>query len=174
MINKNILIRIVAIGAMIGVMFFVDVLKINTATQSFKEYLGATKKVEQLNKENENLVNETSKTKKKLGEVRGADAVDLEDVNALYNAVTSIEGVESGSGKLLRISGEEVKILDDYSKEDLEKNNKADGVQIMIQVTDINVVLGKLGELKTPYTGLNVIYPEKKIVVTYNTRGGQL
>ena len=172
--KKGLIVKLVIIGGMVFAILFVDVLKVKTAWSNFKDYVGSVKKVESFNDEMENLVNETSKAKKKLSEIRGADAVDLEDVNALYNAVTSIDGVENHAGKLLRISGQEIKILDDYSKDNLEKNNKADGVQILVQVKDIQGFLKKLGELKTPYTSLNVIYPENKIVVTYNTKGGQL
>ncbi len=172
--NRGLIFKVIVIGGMIFAVLFVDVLKVKSGLSNFKEYVSAVKKVESYNSEMENLVDETSKVKKKLSEIRGADAVDLEDVNALFNAVTSIEGVENSAAKLLRITGKELKILDDYSKDNPEKNNKADGVQIMIQVKDINAFIKKLGGLKTPYTSLNVIYPENKIVVTYNTKGGQL
>lgn len=172
--KKGIVIKLVIIGGMLVAVLFVDALKVKSGWTNFREYVSSVKKVESFNGEMENLVNETSKAKKKLSEIRGAEAVDLEDVNALYNAVTSIEGVENHAGKLLRISGQEIKILEDYSKDNLDKNNKADGVQIIVQVKEIKDFLAKLGELKTPYTSLNVIYPENKVVVTYNTKGGQL
>lgn len=172
--KKGITIKLAIIGGILVAVLFVDALNVKTGLANFKEYVSSVNKVESFNEEMENLVNETSKAKKKLSEIRGAEAVDLEDVNALYNAVTSIEGVENHGGKLLRISGQEVKILDDYSKDNLNKNNKADGVQIIVQVKEIKGFLAKLGELKTPYTSLNVIYPENKVVVTYNTKGGQL
>lgn len=172
--KKGLIVKLVIIGGMIFAVLFVDVLKVKSGWANFRNYVSSVKKVESFNSEMENLVNETSKAKKKLSEIRGADAVDLEDVNALYNAVVKLEGVENHAGKLLRISGQEIKILDDYSKDNLEKNNKADGVQIIVQVKEIQPFLTKLGELKTPYTSLNVIYPENKIVVTYNTKGGQL
>lgn len=170
---KNIIARVVVILGMLLVLSINGVFNFGGAMKQLKRFDGSLDKMQALKTEMDGLVSETSKSRKKLQEVRGADAVDLESVDALYKAVASLPGVKEINGRLLRIHGEEAKEVAQYKEGD-KRNANADGIVINVVVDDVNKYLKELEKLKTPYYSLNVVYPGSEIVIRYNTKGGQV
>ncbi|GAA0101673.1 hypothetical protein UT300012_23880 [Paraclostridium bifermentans] len=158
---------------MLVVLSINGVFNFGSAKNKLSAYKSSLDKMEALNTEMDGLVSETSKSRKKLQEVRGADAVDLESVDALYKAVSTLPGVKEINGRLLRISGENTKEVAQYKEGD-KRNANADGIVMNIVVEDVNKFIKELEKLKTPYYSLNVVYPGSEIVIRYNTKGGQV
>lgn len=152
----------------------VPVFRIPSAIHNYTAYAKQVKHVKELKSEIENIKDETAKSRQELRNTRGDNAVDVEDVNALYNAVTKLPGVENKAAYLLRIKPDKIDVLSTYKPSDGEKNNKADGIQIIVVTKDVPKFLDALEKLKTPYITLDVVYIEGKVAITYNTKGGQI
>ena len=75
---KNIIARGVVITVMVGTLFVGGVFNLKTSKSNLSEYKDTLDKMKALNTEYDGLVSETSKIRKKLQEVRGADAHCLE------------------------------------------------------------------------------------------------
>ncbi|WP_394862067.1 hypothetical protein [Paraclostridium bifermentans] len=171
---KNIIARVIVIGIMLVCLFFVGVFKLPTAVGNYEDYFKLASQAKTLKTKMETTKDETAKARQALRQTRGDGAVDIEDVNALYTAVTKLPGVENKVAYLLRIKGEKVEVLGEYNASAGEKNNKADGIQIIVVTKNVPKFLEGLEKLKTPYERLNVVYYEGKVAITYNTKGGQV
>lgn len=171
---KNVVARLIVIGVMVCTLIFVGGFKLTSAISNYKDYGALAHKAKEINTKIEKSKDETAKARQALRQTRGDGAVDIEDVNALYKAVTSLPGVEHKLAYLLRINGNNIEVLNEYDAKAGDKNNKADGIQIIVVTKDIPKFLEELEKLKTPYVSLNIVYAEGKIAITYNTKGGQV
>lgn len=170
---KNIIARGLVIVGMVGTLFVGGVFNMGSSKANLDEYKTTLDKMKALNTEYDGLVSETSKIRKKLQEVRGAEAPDLESVDALYKSVSTLAGVKEVNARLLRISADSAKEVAEYVEGD-KRNANADGIIMNITVDDIPKFLEELEKLKTPYYSLNVVYPGSEVVIRYNTKGGQV
>lgn len=147
----------------------VPVFRPTTAFQNTKAYIQLRKEVKELNGSISNIDNEIASERKKINELRG-EGVDAENPKDIYNVVTAIEGVKSIEAQIISINGNNIRAVSEFNPE--ASNVQADGIQIALKVDDLNNFLTKLNELNIPYETINVIYPENKVVVRFNTKGG--
>lgn len=171
---KNVIFNSITVISLILVMAILGPFKLSTAFSEYKDYTSTMKKINSVNDDMDKAKDKISASRKKLQEIRGASAVDLEDANALYEAVTSLDGVEEKSALLLRIADGTTSVRADYDENNKDIAKRADGIQITVKVKDISLYMRKFNSLKIPVESLNIVYPENRIIVILNTKGGQL
>ena len=170
---KNVTFKILVLILMLIVIAFFGVFNISTAKDSMIGYVKAINEYKSINSRMETIVDDVSKSRKELQDLRGPSAVDLEDADAIYKAVTSINGVSSHSAILLRIRDGNISKLEDYSPSKTDITQRADGIQITVKVKDVSAFLKELDKLQLPRLGLNVVHPDN-VIITFNTKGGQV
>lgn len=171
---KNVIFNGALVVAIVAAIIFVGPIKSSTAIDIYKDYFSSMKQINKVNDEIDGMKDQVSEARKKLQEVRGSSAVNLENADDIYKAVTSIEGVEEKSALLLRITDGTASVRAEYNENDKDTTARADGIQITVKVKDIFLYMPKFQELKLPVESLNVVYPENKIIMTLNTKGGQI
>lgn len=176
MIKKNVY-RILVIAGMV-VFLFIPGFSFSHAITNTREYLITRSDVSKLNSSIDASEDNISALRKKIKDNRSADSVDMEDPTAIYNFVTNLPGVSNVNAQILGINGDKYVSMGEFKpnvsmgedKPDVSKN--IDGIQIMVTVDDINKFTEDLEKQNIPFETLNVIYPEKKIIMRYNTKGG--
>ena len=141
---------------------------VKNAFINFRSYNKVRKDVKQLNNSLTSIDDRIETSRKKITEAQG-DKVNSDDVTSIYNAVKEI-GVTSIEAQILSISGEVIKTTSDYTEG--QDYTGADGIQIIVTVDNVDDYMNKLNELKLVYLSLNVVYPDKKVVMRFNTKGG--
>lgn len=167
MIKKNVY-RILVIAGMV-VFLFIPGFSFSHAITNTKDYLSTRSQVSKLNKSIDSSESSISSLRKRIQENRGADAIDMEDPTAIYNFVTNIPGVSNVNAQILGINGDKYVSMGEFKP---DSSSNIDGIQIMVTVDDIDKFIGTLEQENMPFETLNVIYPEKKIIMRYNTKGG--
>lgn len=167
MIKKNVY-RILVIAGMV-VFLFIPGFSFSHAITNTREYLSTRSDVSKLNSSIDASEDNISALRKKIKDNRSAGSVDMEDPTAIYNFVTNLPGVSNVNAQILGINGDKYVSMGEF-KPDVSKN--IDGIQIMVTVDDINKFTEDLEKQNIPFETLNVIYPEKKIIMRYNTKGG--
>lgn len=125
--------------------------------------------VEKSNSNLSTVDNSISALRKKINEYRGT-TVDAEDAKSVYTAVTSISGITAKEAKVITINQDTSAVSGDFNPE--ADNTKIDGIQLTLHVSDITAFMTALSALNLPYEAINVVYPENKIIVKFNTKGG--
>ena len=161
--------RIVVILIM-GIIMIIPAFSIKQAIVNTREYRDVRNTIEKSNTEINKYQTGIDEGRKAIKDYRGANAVDLENANALYDAVKALPTVSNVEANIISINGNNIKVMGDFNPKDA--NAKLPGIQLVVSVKDMNKFMQGLKELKTPYTTLNVIYPENKVVIRYNTQGG--
>ena len=170
---KNVICRVIAITVMLLLIIFVGYFNLGTAKASFSKYFAAISEYNDINSRMDTITDDVSKVRSELDGLRGKNAVDLEDADAIYKAVTSIDGVTEKSAILLRIRDGNISKLEEYAENQPDVTGRADGIQITVKVKDVKMYMQELDRLKLPRLGLNVVHPDN-IIITYNTKGGQV
>ena len=161
--------RIIAIVLVVGAMF-IPAFKITTAIANTKDYISVRKDVKYLNGKVNGLQDQIVENRKAIKEARAKNLVDLEDANALYETVSKLSGVSKVDAMVVKLDGNTVTKVKDFNPK--ENNSKIQGLRLVVTTKDLNKFLKDLNSLQTPYTTLNIIYPENKVVIIYNTQGG--
>lgn len=171
---KNVILNSIIVVSLIVAMLFIGPVKMSTAIDAYKDYTSTIKKINTVNDNIDGAKDKVSASRKKLQEIRGTSAVNLEDANALYDAITSLDGVEEKSALLLRIADGTTSVRAEYDENNKELVSRADGIQITVKVKDIYLYMRKFNSLKIPVESLNIVYPENRIIIILNTKGGQI
>ena len=140
-----------------------------TGLRNIKDFLKArssTRAVSQKYREDEDLI---VSYWKKLGELRG-DTIDPLDPNALYNTVSSLDGVSNVSAKVVSISGGQIKEKEDFKIED--NNSQIDGIEITCTVESPESFMEQLSSLNLVYESINYVALKNTFILIFNTKGG--
>lgn len=149
-------------------LFLIPSFKIKSAVVNLASYNNIRKDIKELNSSLGSIDGRIESNKKAINEAQG-DAVNSENVDALFKAVNDL-GVTSIEASILSINGSIIKTVSDYTEG--QDYTGVDGIQIIVGVEDVDAYMEKLSGLKLTYESLNVVYPEKKIVIRFNTKGG--
>lgn len=171
---KNLIFNISIVICILVGSVFIAPMKASTSMANLKDYAQSIRKIKNVNEEIDGMKDKISTSRKELQELRGSSAVDLEDADAIYKAVTSINGVLEKSALLLRIDDGTTSVRAEYDENNKEVTSRADGIQITVKVKDIFLYIRDFEKLKLPVESLNVVYPENKVIMTLNTKGGQI
>lgn len=167
MIKKN-MYRILVIAGMV-VFLFIPGFSFSHAITNTREYLTTRTDVAKLNNSIDSSEDQISALRKQIQHNRGTDAIDMENPTAIYNFVTNIPGVSNVNAQVLGINGDKYVSMGEFKPNVL---SNIDGIQIMVTVEDIDKFTEALEKQNIPFETLNVIYPEKKVIMRYNTKGG--
>ena len=113
--------------------------------------------------------NTISSLRKKINGSRD-NKIDAEDANAVYKAAIDIAGITSKEAKVISINQDTTAIVGDFDPN--ADNSKIDGIQLTIYASDIKAYITELSKLNLPYEVINAVYPENKVVIKFNTKGG--
>lgn len=171
---KNVIFNLIIVVCILVGSIFIAPMKASTAMTNLKDYTKSIQEIKQVSKDIDGMKDKVSASRKQLQELRGNSAVDLEDADAIYKAVTSIDGVIEKSALLLRIDDGTTSVRAEYDENNKEVTSRADGIQITVKVKDVFLYIHNFEALKLPVESLNVVYPENKVIMTLNTKGGQI
>ena len=162
---------LILIAVLVVLLIVVPDLKLNSAIKDVKNYLGAVNKLESYDSSMSNLVDETSKVRKELNSTRTNKDVDIQDIVSIYNGITALKGVDKNiDASLIRVTSSVPKEIGTYDPENTANVSNADGIKLTLNVEDIDSFLAEFEKLQIPTMSLNVIYPEKKVVIVVNTQ----
>lgn len=140
-----------------------------TALSNLISYMNLRKDIVTSNNTLSTSNNTISALRKKINGARD-NKIDAEDANAVYTAAIGIAGVTSNETKVISINQDTTAIVSDFDPK--ADNSKIDGIQITIYASDVKAYIVELSKLNLPYEVINAVYPENKVVIKFNTKGG--
>lgn len=156
---------------LVVLLLFVPDLKLHSAVKGIGNYLDAVDKLESYDVTMNELIDETSKIRKSINDTRTNKDVDIQDIVSIYNNITSIKGIDKNvDASLIRLTSSVPKEIGTYDPENTSNVSNADGIKIILTVDDISSFLAEFEKLQIPAMSLNVVYPEKKIIIVVNTQ----
>lgn len=161
--------RIVVIVLMLVAMI-IPAFRPDTGIKNLKEFKHLRGQVETLNNKASDAQNQISIDRKAINEKKGDSNINLDNAKELSDKVSTLPGVDKATSEVIKFDGENITVVGPLSKDNTQ--GVIPGVQITVTVKDINKFLAALKELDTPYLSVNIVYPENKVVVRYNTQGG--
>ena len=160
--------KFIIIGILIGVLF-IPAFRPTTAISNLGTYIGLRKQIINANNTLSTSNNTIASLRKSINGARD-NKIDAEDANAVYKAVTSIGGITSSEIKVISINQDTTAIVGDFDPK--ADNTKIDGIQVTIYSNDIKAYMTELSKLNLTYEVINAVYPENKLVIKFNTKGG--
>lgn len=168
MIRKNYL-QIIVCCVLLGIISLptINIVKGISNNIEFNHLVSTTKNLNtQLNSVNSEI-QQYQNSIMKYGESEG---INVNSVSSLYNMVSKLSGVTNVQAQIINFNA-------DGSTTQVCKYNPnmqvatANGIKIEITAKDIKSVINELESKRIPCYSMNIIYPENKLTVIYNTGG---
>lgn len=156
---------------LVVLLLFIPDLRLHSAIKGVSNYLSAVSKLESYDVTMNELIDETSKIRENINDTRTNKDVDIQDIVSIYKNVTAIKGINDNiDASLVRLTSSVPKEISTYDPDNTSNVSNADGIKMILTVDDIEDFLAEYEKLQIPTMSLNVVYPEKKVIIVINTQ----